>query len=56
MGSTKERDKDQAWCDAVHYVNTEITLKLVHKGLLVGPFGNLLEFGFKVQWWLAELM
>ena len=34
---------------AAHYVNTEITLKWVHKGLLVGPFGNLLEYGFKAQ-------
>ena len=33
-------------CGAAHYVNTELTLKWVHKGLLVGPFGNLLEYGF----------
>ena len=34
-------------CGAAHYVYTEITLKWVHKGLLVGPFGNLLEYDFK---------
>lgn len=36
-------------CGAVHYVNTETTLEWDHKGLFVGPFGNLLELGFEVQ-------
>ena len=42
-------------CGAAHYVNIEITLKWFHKELLVGYFGNQLEYGFKVEWWLAEL-